>query len=203
MSRKFRIQQARLVGVSLVMALCSGLFGQQSSVVSEQAYGLEVNTESSGLLQSPDTESVTEQRLAELEEMVRELREKSAKKTLPSVTINGVFQADVGWIQQDLASRQKYGDIQDGADFRRARLSAKGSITETTNYFFQMDFGFFGRPTFTDVWVEQTQVPLLGNVRIGQWKQPFGLEVVSSFRYTTFMERSLLFQPFTPFRHMG
>ncbi|MFN9046782.1 MAG: hypothetical protein ACK5YC_01525 [Planctomyces sp.] len=140
MSRKFRIQQARLVGVSLVMALCSGLFGQQSSVVSEQAYGLEVNSESSGLLQSPDTESVTEQRLAELEEMVRELREKSAKKTLPSVTINGVFQADVGWIQQDLASRQKYGDIQDGADFRRARLSAKGSITETNNYFFQMDF---------------------------------------------------------------
>lgn len=203
MSRKFRIQQARLVGASLVMALCSGLFGQQSSVVSEQAYGLEVDAESSGLLQSPDTESATDQRLAELEKMVRELREKSAKKTLPSVTINGVFQADVGWIQQDLASRQKYGDIQDGADFRRARLSAKGSITETTNYFFQMDFGFFGRPTFTDVWVEQTQVPLLGNVRIGQWKQPFGLEVVSSFRYTTFMERSLLFQPFTPFRHMG
>jgi len=113
------------------------------------------------------------------------------------------FQADVGWVQQDLASRQKYGDIQDGADFRRARLSAKGSVTETTNYFFQMDFVFFGRPTFTDVWVEQTQVPLLGNVRIGQWKQPFGLEVVSSFRYTTFMERSSLFQAFTPFRHMG
>ncbi|MFM7074202.1 MAG: OprO/OprP family phosphate-selective porin, partial [Planctomycetota bacterium] len=43
----------------------------------------------------------------------------------------------------------------------------------------------------------------LGNVRIGQWKQPFSLEVVSSFRYTTFMERSSLFQPFTPFRHLG
>ena len=26
---------------------------------------------------------------------------------------------------------------------------------------------------------------------------------MSSFRYTTFMERSLLFQPFTPFRHLG
>lgn len=142
-------------------------------------------------------------RLDELEKMVRELQEKAAKKTLPSITINGVFQADAGWVQQDQASRQKYGDIQDGADFRRARLSAKGSVTETTNYFFQMDFGFFGRPTFTDLWVEQTQVPLLGNVRIGQWKQPFSLEVVSSFRYTTFMERSSLFQAFTPFRHMG
>ncbi len=71
------------------------------------------------------------------------------------------------------------------------------------NAFMQMDFGFFGRPTFTDLWVEQTNVPVLGNVRVGQWKQPFGLEVVSSFRYTTFMERSSLFQPFTPFRHLG
>src|SRR5262249_2535048 len=44
---------------------------------------------------------------------------------------------------------------------------------------------------------------LLGNVRVGQWKQPFSLEVVSSFRYTTFAERSVLFQPFTPFRHIG
>jgi len=43
----------------------------------------------------------------------------------------------------------------------------------------------------------------LGNFRVGQWKQPFSLEVVSSFRYTTFMERSLLFQTFTPFRHLG
>jgi phosphate-selective porin OprO/OprP len=46
-------------------------------------------------------------------------------------------------------------------------------------------------------------LPLLGTVRAGQWKQPFSLEVVSSFRYTTFMERSSLFQAFTPFRHIG
>lgn len=125
------------------------------------------------------------------------------KKTYPNITVNGVFQADVGWFNQDLDSLNQYGRIQDGADFRRARLSAKGAVTEFTNYFFQMDFGFPGRPTFTDVWVEQTSIPGLGTVRIGQWKQPFSLEVVSSFRYTTFMERSLLFNAFTPFRHIG
>jgi len=121
----------------------------------------------------------------------------------PSVQINGVFQADAGFFDQGPASRATFGDIQDGADFRRARLSAKGSVTETVNYFFQMDFAFPGRPTFTDVWVESTDHPVFGTVRIGQWKQPFSLEVVSSFRYTTFMERSLLFQAFTPFRHLG
>lgn len=121
----------------------------------------------------------------------------------PNLQMNGVFQADAGFFHQGPASRAAYGDIQDGADFRRARLSAKGSVTETVNYFFQMDFAFPGRPTFTDVWVESTDHPVLGTIRIGQWKQPFSLEVVSSFRYTTFMERSLLFQAFTPFRHLG
>lgn len=142
-------------------------------------------------------------RLAALERQWQDLQRKQQTKTYPTITVNGVFQADAGWFHQDSASEAQFGQIQDGADFRRARLSAKGSVTEQTNYFFQMDFGFFGRPTFTDLWVEQTNVPLFGNVRIGQWKQPFSLEVVSSFRYTTFMERSQLFQAFTPFRHIG
>ena len=95
------------------------------------------------------------------------------------------------------------GDIQDGADFRRFRLSAKGAVIENVNYFAQLDFGFFGRPTFTDVWLEITHVPVLGFVKVGQWKQPFGLETVTSVRYQTFMERSVLFQSFEAFRHIG
>jgi phosphate-selective porin OprO/OprP len=127
----------------------------------------------------------------------------SAAPRYPNLTVNGVFQADAGFFHQDTVNRETVGNAVDGADFRRARLSAKGSVAETVNYFFQMDFAFFGRPTFTDIWLEQTDLPLLGNFRIGQWKQPFSLEVVSSFRYTTFMERSLLFVPFTAFRHLG
>jgi phosphate-selective porin OprO/OprP len=93
--------------------------------------------------------------------------------------------------------------IQNGADFRRARLAARAALANNVNAFMQFDFAFPGRPTFTDVWVEWTDLPVLGTVRVGQWKQPFSLEVVSSFRYTTFMERSSLFQAFTPFRHIG
>ena len=152
---------------------------------------------------SDPVDAVQDQHIADLDLAFRSFQDKTNKKTYPTVTVNGVFQADAGWIHQDTASETQFGQIQDGADFRRARLSAKGSVTEQTNYFFQMDFGFFGRPTFTDLWIEQTKVPFFGNVRIGQWKQPFSLEVVSSFRYTTFMERSVLFQPFTPFRHIG
>lgn len=121
----------------------------------------------------------------------------------PTVFVNGVFQADAIYFHQDAESRAINGDIQDGADFRRFRLSARGAVAENVNYFGQLDFGFFGRPTFTDIWGEVTQVPVFGNVRVGQWKQPFSLEVPTSFRYQTFLERSVLFQTFEPFRHIG
>lgn len=127
----------------------------------------------------------------------------SAAKKLPKVTVSGVFQADGVVFNQNQNSRDTYGLIENGADFRRARLGAKAVVTDNMNAFMQMDFAFFGRPTFTDLWVETTDVPVLGNVRVGQWKQPFSLEVVSSFRYTTMMERSSMFQAFTPFRHLG
>ena len=128
---------------------------------------------------------------------------KPAPSTFPTVKVNGVFQVDSVFFNQDANSENTFGRIQDGTDFRRTRLSASGSVTDTMNYFVQMDFAFFGRPSFTDIWLESTRMPKLGTVRIGQWKQPFSLEVVSSFRYTTFMERSLPFIPFTPFRHPG
>ena len=136
-----------------------------------------------------------------------------AKPKYPSVTVNGFFQADTLWFGQDAENKAALanpaavppfnGDLQDGAGFRRARLSAKGAVADNVNYFMQFDFGFFGRPTFTDLWAEVTDVPVLDHVRVGQWKQPFGLEVVSSVRYQTFLERSLLFQAFDPFRHVG
>ncbi|MFN9416433.1 MAG: porin, partial [Pirellula sp.] len=135
---------------------------------------------------------------------LQDAKKPSAEKPkLPNVAINGVFQADAVSFNQGETSKEAYGRIDGGADFRRARLSAKGAVSDRMDYFMQMDFGFFGRPTFTDVWADFKDVGSLGTVRVGQWKQPFGLETVSSFRYTTFMERSSLFQAFTPFRHIG
>lgn len=126
-----------------------------------------------------------------------------AKPKYPTVQVNGFFQADTVYFNQNSANRAQLGDIQDGADLRRTRLSASGAVAENVNYFVQMDFGFFGRPTFTDIWGEVKDIPFLGTVRAGQWKQPYSLEVPTSVRYQTFMERSLLFQTFDPFRHIG
>ena len=140
----------------------------------------------------------------------------------PTVRINGAFQVESYWFGQDLENKltlghydprfddaltpaevAELGNLKDGGGFRRTRLSAAGSVAEDINYMIQMDFGFFGRPTFTDVWAEKSDLLLDGSMRVGQWKQPFSLEVVSSYRYTTFLERSSMFQTFTPFRHVG
>lgn len=146
---------------------------------------------------------------ARLRAVEEQLAEKDAAPSTPSflstpkVSLNGVFQVDGVAVSQSQSSRDVYGLIENGADFRRARLGAKTEVADNMNAFMQMDFAFFGRPTFTDLWVDFTHVPMLGNVRVGQWKQPFSLEVVSSFRYTTMMERASTFQAFTPFRHVG
>jgi phosphate-selective porin OprO/OprP len=149
-----------------------------------------------------------EQQLAGLGKRIEAL-EKPPVKYPSNVQVLGVFQADGVTFNQDAASKLPIAaggvgqEIQNGADFRRARLAARAALGNNMNAFMQFDFAFPGRPTFTDLWVEWTDLPVLGTVRVGQWKQPFSLEVVSSFRYTTFMERSSLFQTFTPFRHIG
>ncbi|HEY0982334.1 OprO/OprP family phosphate-selective porin [Schlesneria sp.] len=152
---------------------------------------------------APRDDHAQDSKLSAVESKIAGVLERLNKKTYPTIQMNGAFQADTGFFMQDANSLLSYGHIANGADFRRARLGAKGAINENVNYAFQMDFAFFGRPTFTDVYVEQTNIPYLGTVRIGQWKQPFSLEVTSSYRYTTFMERSLLFQPFDAFRRLG
>ena len=52
-------------------------------------------------------------------------KKESAKPKLPSVTVSGVFQADAVWFDQDAASLEQFGYIENGADIRRARLGAR------------------------------------------------------------------------------
>jgi hypothetical protein len=72
------------------------------------------------------------------------------KPEYPSVRMTGFFQADAGWFAQDAANIAAVGDIQDGADFRRARLAAVGNVIDNVAYMIEFDFAFPGRPTFMD-----------------------------------------------------
>jgi phosphate-selective porin OprO and OprP len=122
--------------------------------------------------------------------------------TFPTVRLTGFFQADAGWIHQDAVNMAAVGDVQDGTDFRRARLAATGNVAENVGYMLEMDFAFPGRPSFMDVWGEVRDLDVLQNVRFGQYRQPFGLDGLTSVKELTFLERGLPFA-FLPFRQMG
>lgn len=124
------------------------------------------------------------------------------KSAYPTVRVTGLFQADSAWFAQDAASTAAVGDISDFTDFRRARLAATGHVAENVNYMIEFDFGFPGRPTFMDVYATVEQVPVLGNVRVGQWRQPFSMDALTSVRELWFLERATAFT-FFPFRKTG
>jgi phosphate-selective porin OprO/OprP len=151
---------------------------------------------SSGTASGTGEENV-EDRIKNLEKQAQANREQ-----LPFVRLSGFFQYDTDWYNQDSASQRQLGNVQDGSGFRRARLQALGKLSEFTNFSIEMDFAFPGRPSFMDVWGEQTNLPL-GTVRIGQFRQPVTMDSWTSIRHLEFLERSAPYIAFDPFRRVG
>lgn len=127
----------------------------------------------------------------------------------PTARLTGFFQADALWASQSLANQVAVGngvaadgDVQDGADFRRARLAAAGQAWDNIAYMLEMDFAFPGRPSFMDVWMDIDDVVGRSKLRIGQFRQPFGMDGLTSVKEMTFLERGLPFA-FLPFRQIG
>jgi len=82
------------------------------------------------------------------------------------------------------------GDVDSGVEFRRARMYLEGSLYE--RYEFKMQYDFAGGDAdFKDVYVGMTKIPFVGGVRVGQFKEPFSLEELTSSNYITFLERAL------------
>lgn len=120
----------------------------------------------------------------------------------PTVRMTGFFQADAAFFAQSPENIIAVGDIQDGADFRRARLQAVGQVFENVGYSIEFDFAFPGRPSFMDVWLELQETFGPGNVRIGQYRQPASMDAMTSVKDLTFLERALPFA-LVPFRQIG
>jgi phosphate-selective porin OprO/OprP len=93
-------------------------------------------------------------------------------------------------------------DFDDGTNFRRARIGVEGLFSDTSDYRIEIDAAGSGRPSFTDVYTTIKELPCVGNIRIGHYKEPFSIEELTSSRFITFMERSLP-NAFSPARNMG
>ena len=86
--------------------------------------------------------------------------------------------------------------------FDTIRLGVTGNIYENLKY--TAEFEFEGEETdYKDVYAELQNLAYGGNFRVGFYKEPAGLEQLTSSRFTTFMERSAPTAAFTPDRNFG
>lgn len=121
--------------------------------------------------------------------------------------VGGRVQFDAVFLQDSaggFAGTGLTGD-QDSLNFRRARLRADGTMYGTIDWVTEYDFvnsvnidpalpasesDVSDVPAPTDLWVNFREVPLVGNIRVGNVKEPIGFEHLTSSRYLDFMERS-------------
>lgn len=88
-----------------------------------------------------------------------------------------------------------------GAEMRRARLFAQGTLWKVWNYKLQYDFTGTGKAAINDAYIQYTGLPA-GDIKVGHFKEPYSLQNMTSSKYVTFMERGLS-HLLTPGRSIG
>lgn len=88
------------------------------------------------------------------------------------------------------------GDLDDGVFFRRARIIFDGRWYETVDWYLEVEWGAATDVTFGGAWVGMHDLPYVGNLRIGNVKQAFGLESNTGSRYLTFLEPAATYDTF-------
>lgn len=174
-----------------------------------------------GVLTSPAVaQEGIEERIEALQEEIDELKGRIAepagsdfrldwKEGIRLDSADGAFKLKIGgrimndwaWMSQDDEIETAVGELEDGTEFRRARLYVEGTIYERMIFKAQYDFAG-GDADFKDVYIGLKKLPTLGTLKVGHFKEPFSLEELTSSKYITFMERSLPIA-FAPSRNTG
>lgn len=122
--------------------------------------------------------------------------------------LGGLLMYDAVWYQGHDALQGKTTGYTDETGFRRARLSAQGSVYGDWDYNVTLDFSnaLNNANNADPVEIWQAFVSYSGframKIKAGQFYEPFSLEAATSSRATTFMERGLPYA-FSPVRSVG
>ena len=114
--------------------------------------------------------------------------------------IGGRVQLDFTFANADDALEDVVGVVENGSEFRRARLFVSGTIYGNIEFKAQYDFAG-GDADFNDLYIGFKNTPI-GTIRIGHQFEPFSLEQMTSSKYITFLERGLP-NIFSPGRNVG
>ncbi|HVS36026.1 MAG TPA: porin [Gemmataceae bacterium] len=145
------------------------------------------------------------------------------------IHIGGKLQNDYGWFMPDknLAAAFPTGTPaapgpgpnawNDGSDLRRARFRMDGTLWETIDFVFEYEFAQTQQVTSsagsattisatgpTDAYIDVKDLPYVGRLRLGHFKEPFSLEDYGTQDVNlTFLERSSANDAFSPNRNFG
>lgn len=122
--------------------------------------------------------------------------------------VDEAFRLDIG-IRFDIDLSHFYGgrledqglEFDDGFTLRRGRVDARPHWGERFSGRGHWDVAD-GNVELKDGWLQYEWVPD-GRVRLGLFREPMGLEALTSSRYVTFVERSAPTNAFTPGRNTG
>lgn len=108
----------------------------------------------------------------------------------------------------DLNRQIAPGDAKSGIDLRRARFGFEGEGFDTFFYRFDIDFASFDnqtatRPIIIDSYIDTMNLPYLGNIRVGHFREPMSLDRLDSTNDLPFLERTTVVTALVPFRNMG
>lgn len=113
-----------------------------------------------------------------------------------SANLGGRVEMDWLWITGDESLESNTAPFEDGVFFRRARIHAAGTLFEMIDYYAEYEFAPVDNIVFQDVWMQLRGIPVLGHIRTGHLKVPFGLENETSAKHLTFLERSAVHDAF-------
>jgi len=158
-------------------------------------------------------------RLSEVEQQLKK-RDDADRKAADSASQKfvvrpfGRIHIDAAHFEQDADNRATVGPALSGFDLRRARFGFEGEGLDTYFYRFDIDFASLDggtnntlssneRPVIVDAYLDTLHLPRIGNLRIGRFREPFGLDRLDSTHDLPFLERALPTNALVPFRNLG
>jgi phosphate-selective porin OprO and OprP len=188
---------ACMLAAAVVFGAC-GLASAQDAILMDPGYAMAASqtgaTATNKLVSTSSYINELEARVAALETALDDdgdsgWEDVSGEKWSHKVGGRAMF--DVGmFTHQDTESEAVLGNLQNYVELRRLRLFVQGEGYGVYDYKLQLDFDD-AESNMKDVYVGIHEIPLLGYVRAGHFKEPFSLEELTSSKYITFMERAL------------
>ena len=117
--------------------------------------------------------------------------------------ITGRLQDDWTFAGQSDEWEQDVGHLEDGFRFRRTRLGAQGEVYKHFEFKIELDFAQ-GDADFTDVFMGVVGLgEFVYGVKVGQFKEPMGLDELTSDGFVTFNEQAAGYNGLVPGRNNG